>query len=169
MAVWRVVMYSNLLEDALEFFGTTNDYGECGYITPTGLMIDMSGRHLKIGLISSTIRPSLRALNHGNFTGINHNGVWLTKKYPKLMTSELIPTKLFMQMTGCIRVSASRGIAEFTHTPTSSQVDVLYNMFYERTLFLGYSIGNKLIGDCEISCVTRRNLKDSINYLLSLL
>ena len=162
-------MYSNLLDDAIKFFGLTNVARECGFICPNGEMLDFTGRHLAVGFLDKVYQPNRRNLVHGNIFGVNHDGFSLMEKYPQLATDGIV-NYAFMKHTSAVRFNATRlisgGMADYLVRPTEKQIEVIANIMQEQSMFLSKSdVDGNCLADCEVKFVTKRSLREAIDKL----
>ncbi len=162
-------MYSNLLDDAIKFFGITTAPRECGFICPNGEMLDFSGRHLAVGFLDRVYKPNRKNLVHGNIFGVNLDGFSLMEKYPQLATEGIV-NYAFMNHTSAVRVDSPRrlssGTADYLVRPTEKQIEAIANIMQEQTMYLSKSdVDGNCLADCEIKFVTKRSLREAIDKL----
>ena len=162
-------MYSKLLDDAIKFFGLTNDPKECGFICPSGEMLDFSGRHLAVGFMDLEFKPNRKNLIHGNIFGVNHEGFSLMEKYPQLATEGIVNYS-FMKHTSTMRFEPrnhfSCGMVDYITKPTEKQIETIANILQEQSVYLSKSdIDGNCLADYEIKFVTKRSLRETIDKI----
>ena len=110
----------NLFEKAIQYFGTTSDFRETGYILPNGIMLDFSGKR------------------YGGPKGIrtmDHREVATIIDLPQ--TEAMIA---FMS-AGCIRVAPEGPGLDIAARPTAAQIDVIrrFSNYYRGAVYVDIS------------------------------
>lgn len=130
----------NLIDDLKQFYGTTDDINECGFILPDGSMLDFSGRHLMCGFAKCLQFDGRRALNHDNVFGINNDGLMITDKYRDLFWSNLSIPLSIMEHSSAVRVGVGlRDIDSFIHVSgrlTEQQIETIDNCIHGKLLIV---------------------------------
>ena len=162
-------MYSNLLNDAIKFFGLTTSPQECGFVCPNGEMLDFSGKHLAVGFMDRVYKPNRKNLVHGNIFGVNHDGFSLMEKYPQLATEGIVNYSL-MKYTSAVRVDAARLLSgwsvDYITKPTDAQIKTIADVAQEQTMYISKSdVNGNCLADYEIKFVTERTLRDVIEKI----
>jgi hypothetical protein len=112
-----IMKVSTLLDDAIEYFGTTYDFNEAGYILPDGKLLDLSEKK--------------RGAEGGQRTE-DHRAVSRFIEEPTETLTDAMD--LFMKRTGAIRISlfGDYGLIDLETKPTTEQLSVIQRLIQKR-------------------------------------
>ncbi len=127
-----------MLEQLLiRFFGTTNNFAECGFLLQNGTMLDFSGRHL--GLKRYHVFGKGKWIEHHDFCGTNLKGFSLEDYFDtfEVFTKPYYMTEIMYELNAIRTTEIS---CTSTTIPTRDQLRILNSWFVD--------------GDCTLSTVT---------------
>jgi hypothetical protein len=141
---------NDLSNAAKQYFGTTLNKNEAGYILPDGTMLDFSGKH-QASKQHHKYMQGERSVDHRELFGENlHNGSSLDG----LLESENGNDAMleFMRKTGAMRVDFQSGVASIALPPTQKQIATLGNGMRGEYLAIEYfdPESGRIIDDIEI-------------------
>ena len=105
-----------LFDRAKEFFGTTNDLNEAGYILPDGSMLDFSGRHQVEG--DSSFLRGRRSVDHRDIFDLAYEKDGWTETGIETDMADFINR-------GAIRIDSNAGAINLSIIPTEQQISKL--------------------------------------------
>lgn len=105
-----------LFDRAKEFFGTTNDLNEAGYILPDGSMLDFSGRHQVEG--DSSFLRGRRTVDHRDIFDLAYEKDGWTETGIETDMADFINR-------GAIRIDSNAGAINLSIIPTEQQISKL--------------------------------------------
>jgi len=146
---WDKIDY---FEKAKQYFGTTNDLNECGFILPDGSMLDFSGKH------STNNKAPLdgrRTVDHRSIEKIGNENT------PYVTLSRFIEA-------GAIRCDVRGAFINLIKRPTKEQIAVLSRFILKCKGYVQLEIGNHDISldyvEYEEGTPYRRIINDIINF-----
>ena len=158
----------NIYEKMLiEFFGTTSNIGEAGYVLKDGTLIDLSGRHFVSDPILRQYCGTNKIQHHDifgkNYKGFSIEEIWFVMSKEQdfqpvldiLKKTEAISLKSNGRCDCCIRMIAP---------PTPAQYDVIFKYFEEGRANISYiDSSGFIVDDISIAFLTRRKLYEFVN------
>lgn len=103
---------------AKDYFGTTRDIREAGYILPDGTMLDFSGRHALGEGADSSFLEGRRAIDHKEIADLNFEKDGNTPSGLNVSMPDFI-------RSGAIRIDSNAGAINLATLPTDAQQAVL--------------------------------------------
>ncbi len=155
---------SDLVQGIKEYFGTTWDPRESGYMMQDGDMLNMSGVHeVEDERTKRDLRGS-RNVDHREVSGTNIRGV-STEHFFENQNIENQSDYMynFMARTGAMRMDYGSGIAALTRQPTRAQLQMMQRMAYENDglIVSYYTPDGRIVDEAEWEGpVTQRKIKD---------
>lgn len=158
----------NIYEKMLiEFFGTTSNIEEAGYVLKDGTLIDLSGRHFVSDPIARQYRGTNMIQHHDifgkNYKGFSIEDIWFAMSNQH----DFQPVLDILKKTQAISLkSAGRCdcYIRMVAPPTAAQYDVIFKYFEEGRANISYiDFDGFIIDDISIAFLTRRKLYDFVN------
>ncbi|MDR1456425.1 MAG: hypothetical protein LBJ01_12295, partial [Tannerella sp.] len=140
---------NKLIEAAKNEFGTTDDFGEAGYMLPDGTMLDFSEKR-------NGGNPGMRSMDHRDISGIGDE------------IGADVDLVSFMAM-GNIRLSPESGGFEITGKPSADQIRTLkrYIRFFDGNVMVDFSTPGNYNTEHSVEYYhahPERVINDIINY-----
>ena len=124
-----------VFDKAKERFGTTEDFGEAGYILPDGTMLDFSGRHqVDEGQDTSHLRGG-RHVDHRDIKQLNYEKDGNTETGMNVSMEDFIGR-------GAIRIADNAGSINLSQKPTPKQARTLRRYIQHNDGYVTVEIGN---------------------------
>lgn len=161
----------NIYEKMLiEFFGTTQNIEEAGYVLKDGTLIDLSGRHFVQDPVARKYRGNNMIQHHDifgkNYKGFSIEDIWLSFYKGK----DFQPVLDILKKTQCISLKSSGRCNCYIRMicpPTESQYEVIFKYFEEGRANVSYiSQDGFIVDDIRISFLTQRSLREFVSSCL---
>lgn len=156
-----------LSDAAKQYFGTTLNPKEAGYILPDGTMLDFTGKHMASKDNWKYMRGE-RATDHRELFGENiHNGSSLESLLDSKDGNEAM--REFMFKTGAMRVDFDSGVASIMAKPTPKQIALFGNGNKGQEVNLTYIDGEtgRIVDEAEIASASPMNISKFFEQAIS--
>lgn len=156
----------NVYEKMLvEFFGTTEDIKEAGYVLKDGTLIDLSGRHFISDPIERKYHIGSNGIQHHDIFGTNYRGFSIEDIWFDMCRKEFQPVASILNHTQCIslKMDTARHVREcwirMMYPPTEAQYSVIFKNFEEGRANVSYlSPDGYIVDDITIPFLTPSKL-----------
>lgn len=154
----------DLVSGIKDYFGTTWDARESGYMMQDGEMLNMSGVHeVNDERIKRDLRGR-RVIDHRDVSGTNIRGVSTERFFENQNIRDQSDYMYnFMARTGAMRMDYASGIAALTRQPTRAQLQMMQRMSYENDglIVSYYTPDGRIVDEAEWEGpVTQKKLRD---------
>lgn len=154
----------DLVSGIKDYFGTTWDARESGYMMQDGEMLNMSGIHeVNDERIKRDLRGR-RVVDHRDVSGTNIRGVSTERFFENQnIQNQSDYMYNFMARTGAMRMDYASGIAALTRQPTRAQLQMMQRMSYENDglIVSYYTPDGRIVDEAEWEGpVTQKKLRD---------
>lgn len=154
----------DLVSGIKDYFGTTWDARESGYMMQDGEMLNMSGVHeVNDERIKRDLRGR-RVVDHRDVSGTNIRGVSTERFFENQnIQNQSDYMYNFMARTGAMRMDYASGIAALTRQPTRAQLQMMQRMSYENDglIVSYYTPEGRIVDEAEWEGpVTQKKLRD---------
>lgn len=155
---------TELVQGIKEYFGTTWDPRESGYMMQDGDMLNMSGTHEVEDERTKRDLRGRRTVDHREVSGTNVRGVSTEHFFEDQNIQDQSDYMYnFMARTGAMRMDYGSGIAALTRQPTRAQLQMLQRMAYENDglIVSYYTPEGRIVDEAEWEGpVTQKRIKD---------
>ena len=155
---------TELVQGIKEYFGTTWDPRESGYMMQDGDMLNMSGTHEVEDERTKRDLRGRRTVDHREVSGTNIRGVSTEHFFEDQNIQDQSDYMYnFMARTGAMRMDYGSGIAALTRQPTRAQLQMLQRMAYENDglIVSYYTPEGRIVDEAEWEGpVTQKRIKD---------
>ncbi|MBM6928193.1 hypothetical protein [Parasutterella secunda] len=155
---------AELVQGIKEYFGTTWDPRESGYMMQDGDMLNMSGTHEVEDERTKRDLRGRRTVDHREVSGTNVRGVSTEHFFEDQNIQDQSDYMYnFMARTGAMRMDYGSGIAALTRQPTRAQLQMLQRMAYENDglIVSYYTPEGRIVDEAEWEGpVTQKRIKD---------
>lgn len=154
----------DLVDGIKDYFGTTWDPRESGYMMQDGDMLNMSGVHEVDDERTKQSLRGRRVIDHRDVSGINIRGVSTEQFFENQNIQDQSDYMYnFMARTGAMRMDYGSGIAALTRPPTRAQLQMLQRMAYENDgiIVSYYTPEGRIVDEAEWEGpVTQKKLRE---------
>ena len=155
---------TELVQGIKEYFGTTWDPRESGYMMQDGDMLNMSGTHEVEDERTKRDLRGRRTVDHREVSGTNVRGVSTEHFFEDQNIQDQSDYMYnFMARTGAMRMDYGSGIAALTRQPTRAQLQMLQRMAYENDglIVSYYTPEGRIVDEAEWEGpVTQKRIED---------
>ena len=154
----------DLVSGIKDYFGTTWDARESGYMMQDGEMLNMSGVHeVNDERIKRDLRGR-RVVDHRDVSGTNIRGVSTERFFENQnIQNQSDYMYNFMARTGAMRMDYASSIAALTRQPTRAQLQMMQRMAYENDglIVSYYTPDGRIVDEAEWNGpVTQKKLRE---------
>lgn len=154
----------DLVSGIKDYFGTTWDARESGYMMQDGDMLNMSGAHEVSDERTKQSLRGRRVIDHRDVSGTNIRGVSTEQFFENQNIRDQSDYMYnFMARTGAMRMDYASGIAALTRQPTRAQLQMMQRMSYENDglIVSYYTPDGRIVDEAEWEGpVTQKKLRD---------
>lgn len=153
-----------LVDGIKQYFGTTWNAKEAGYMMQDGDMLNMSGTHEVEDERTKRSLRGRRSVDHREVSGTNIRGVSTEHFFEDQNIQDQSDYMYnFMARTGAMRMDYGSGIAALSRQPTRAQLQMLQRMAYENDglIVSYYTPEGRIVDEAEWEGpVTQKKIKD---------
>lgn len=154
----------DLVSGIKDYFGTTWDARESGYMMQDGDMLNMSGAHEVSDERTKQSLRGRRVIDHRDVSGTNIRGVSTEQFFENQNIQDQSDYMYnFMARTGAMRMDYASGIAALTRQPTRAQLQMMQRMSYENDglIVSYYTPEGRIVDEAEWEGpVTQKKLRE---------
>ena len=154
----------DLVSGIKDYFGTTWDARESGYMMQDGDMLNMSGAHEVSDERTKQSLRGRRVIDHRDVSGTNIRGVSTEQFFENQNIQDQSDYMYnFMARTGAMRMDYASGIAALTRQPTRAQLQMMQRMSYENDglIVSYYTPDGRIVDEAEWEGpVTQKKLRE---------
>ena len=154
----------DLVSGIKDYFGTTWDVRESGYMMQDGDMLNMSGSHEVSDERTKQSLRGRRVIDHRDVSGTNIRGVSTEQFFENQNIQDQSDYMYnFMARTGAMRMDYASGIAALTRQPTRAQLQMMQRMSYENDglIVSYYTPDGRIVDEAEWEGpVTQKKLRE---------
>lgn len=159
-------VYEKLL---VQFFGTTQDIKEAGYVLTDGTLIDLSGRHFIDDPMERKYHLGNNIIQHHDIFGVNYCGFSIYNLWPNAYDKQFQPVKDILEKTRAVslKMDHSKYTLEcwirMMYPPTEQQYAVILKHFEEGRASISYiDPSGYIVDDTYIPFLTARKLRSFV-------
>lgn len=153
-----------LVDGIKQYFGTTWNAKEAGYMMQDGDMLNMSGTHEVEDERTKRSLRGHRSVDHREVSGTNIRGVSTEHFFEDQNIQDQSDYMYnFMARTGAMRMDYGSGVAALSRQPTRAQLQMLQRMAYENDglIVSYYTPEGRIVDEAEWEGpVTQKKIKD---------